>query len=186
AQMIAQTTTDSLQRVTDLLSADRTLDEGRAYDALIKGINVDAVDANSRPGPAVNLQSVITGFRVGDRSALLCGDMQFADPQVADPAIGDEVQKLRRIVQRHARFDVVKVAHHGSDNAFSQDILAELKGTPRFGISGGARSVAHPSARVLGLLSGAQPKPTWARTDLNGQSTFRISRYGGEVTVSHG
>src|SRR5213079_3415203 len=82
AETIARATDAIATHAADLLAGDAAASDAELYRALIAG-GQDALDAGSRPGPAINLQSIVTRFVVGDVTLLFAGDMQFADPQLA-------------------------------------------------------------------------------------------------------
>jgi hypothetical protein len=170
ADLIAKTTQDSVQRVSDFAAhTDALVGETEAYRALTAdGLRSDAVDALSRPGPAINLQSIVTGFDYEGTKLLFAGDMQFASTQVGDQIVQGEVAKLRARIADGAPYDLVKLSHHGSDNALDAEVLGELGETKLYGICAGEQSSAHPNPEVLRLLDSHKDRLEWVRTDHNG------------------
>ena len=183
AEAIARLTRDAATRAADLISKDSGASEGDLYRALVAGAR-DALDAG-RPGPAINLQSIVTRFSCRDARLLFAGDMQFADPQLSAPIVRDELAKLRAAIGAKAPYSLVKLSHHGSDNAFDHGVLAELGETPMFGICAGEESLSHPNPRVLRLLDASRDQLDWVRTDRNGLVSIEFN---GEprVTLSRG
>ncbi|HEX6025094.1 MAG TPA: MBL fold metallo-hydrolase, partial [Solirubrobacter sp.] len=163
---------DAIERRTraavDAISHMDVQDEVELFKALVKS-PLDSLDAADRPGPPINLQSVVTRFKVGDVKLLFAGDMQFADPQVGDPRLRTELGKLRAAIRAEAPFAFAKLSHHGSPNAFNLDDLGE---TPLVGICAGAESRDHPHRDVLKVLEGVRNRVQWMRTDRNGQCTI--------------
>jgi beta-lactamase superfamily II metal-dependent hydrolase len=187
-QSVIESAIDSVRAVaSDLLSLDASATEVDAYRRLTEG-GIDTLDALQRPGPAINLQSAVISFAVGGAKLLFAGDMQFADPQVGNPDVRAELMKLRDKVRAGAPYDLVKISHHGSDNAFSESVLSELGASELFGICAGSDSTHHPSRVVLDLLNSRRDSLRWVRTDRNGLSTItfgagspRISKARGRV-----
>jgi hypothetical protein len=152
---------------------DAAVPEPDLYRALVHGR--DSLDAVSRPGPAINLQSIVTSFDFGGAKLLFAGDMQFANPQIADPRLDNELNKLHSRIRGETPFEVVKVSHHGSDNAFDDALLQELGSTPLYGICAGEDSTSHPNPKVLRLLNSIRDRVTWVRTDHNGLATIELN-----------
>jgi len=182
AALIAGGADDFARLARDRFGANDSVTPVDAYRQLLAS---DAVDA-SRLGAAVNLQSIVTTFERGGRSVFLGGDMQFAAPGVQDPAITSGVHDLRAAIAGAAPFTMAKLSHHGSDNAFDEEMFSELKGTKLFGICAGEGSTRHPNKATLDILQAHAAAVTWARTDHNGQSTFDLSSAKPKVTVSSG
>jgi beta-lactamase superfamily II metal-dependent hydrolase len=177
---------DSAARIAqDALRVDAALDSAELYRMLNSGDFVDAIDM-ARSGPAVNLQSIVVSFEVDGRRLLLAGDMQLADPQISDARLEQEITELRSRIAAGAPYRFVKLSHHGSDNALSAEILADLGKTKTFGICAGEGSTAHPNADVLELLHHHTPKLTWARTDHNGLVTVDLARTQPKFTLTRG
>ena len=192
ADIINRKTTDSLERATDIFQRDAALDEVNAYYALTASFetsfDADALDAGSRPGPAINMQSIITQFEFQGHKFLFAGDFQFAKHQTGSQFIGNSVQELRQIIKNQAPYSFVKIGHHGSDNAFSDDIFEELGSTPFFGLCAGERSTKHPNRDVLDILNEHRNEIKWVRTDHNGAVTltFDARSSSPEISLSKG
>jgi len=184
AEIINRLSRDAADQMADLFSADVTLTPERAYRRLTSGA-LDALDV-SRPGPAVNLQSAVTTFTVGGRRFLFAGDMQFEDPQVSDATVINEVTALRQRVREAAPYALVKLSHHGSNNAFSEQILSELDGTALFGICAGEHSTHHPHPATLKVLNKHKKDIQWARTDRNGSVTMTFTANKVTIKPDHG
>jgi beta-lactamase superfamily II metal-dependent hydrolase len=167
AAEIARLGSDAVDRVTDLLDVDADEPDAALYRRMLHG-DVDSLDAADRPGPAINLQSVVTSFTDGGVKMLFAGDMQFADAQVGADGLQEELDALRARIKAEAPFSVVKLSHHGSDNGFDKEVLGELGATSLFGICAGASSSAHPNPKVLQLLDSQRDRLDWWRTDRNG------------------
>ena len=184
AEIINRTSRDAIRRVSDLFRQDATLDLVDAYRQLV-GEGLDALDA-SRSGPAVNLQSVVTRFKVGKHRFLFAGDMQFERTEVSSDVVESGVVALRKKVSQEAPFGFVKLSHHGSDNAFSEDIFQELAGSDLFGVCAGERSAKHPNPETLAVLKAHEDDIRWARTDHNGQVRITFGQGKPKVVPSDG
>ena len=184
ADLINGLSRDAASRVADLFARDAALTPAAAY-RLLAGGGLDALDV-SRPGPAVNLQSAVTVFDVSGQRFLFGGDMQFENPQVGDADVRREVTALRTRVRAAAPFALAKLSHHGSDNAFSEEILSELGGTVLFGICAGEHSTVHPHPGVLRLLHRHRDEIQWARTDRNGRVTMTFEGVAPTVELTEG
>jgi beta-lactamase superfamily II metal-dependent hydrolase len=185
ARLIARSTQDALDRAADFFQLDVSIDLEAAYRKLISP-SLDELDAASRLGAAVNLQSIVTMFKYRGKKHLFAGDMQFEDPEVSDQSILDSVQELRRIVSEQAPYDSVKISHHGSHNAFSEKILDELGGTALFGICAGEQSTSHPSRKALSVLKKNRDHIRWVRTDHNRRSSFFFGSGEPDIDISQG
>lgn len=194
AQIIHDRTTDSMTRASDFFTQDSTADLATAYRRLaspgIDSVTGEAqfLDAGSRPGPAINLQSIITQFALGGHKFLFAGDFQFAKPEVNNDELETSVRKLRKAIKLNAPYSFVKLSHHGSHNSFSEDILEDLKTTKYLGLCAGETSTHHPSRDVLRVLDDHSSELKWARTDRNGLVTFTFKQGTAEpvITLSHG
>jgi hypothetical protein len=82
------------------------------------------------------------------------------------------VRTLREAIQRDGPYDFAKIAHHGSYNAFDEQVLVELGGVEFLGICAGAHSLSHPNPQILRLLEANAGSVQWARTDRNGLTTL--------------
>jgi beta-lactamase superfamily II metal-dependent hydrolase len=136
----------------------------------------DYVDSGGA-SPAKNNQSIIVSVGKGRDQVLLTGDMQFSKSEVS--GLETEMGKLLAKITAAAPYAVFKVPHHGSANAFDQNVVKALVATENFVISTGKKSRRHPSPRVLKLLA-SLPGAQWARTDVNGLISTKIAR--GKVT----
>lgn len=186
ADRIKQTTDDALASLSDFARVDETVDAVTLYRQIV-GDGRDAMDAAARPGPAVNLQSIVTSFEFKNKKFLFAGDMQFADPQFS--AVKPLVADLRGKVKEAGPYSFVKLSHHGSDNAFNEDIYAELnaKAPNRlFGICAGQNSTVHPNASTLNILQNHKADIQWARTDHNRQSSFFFDTATPKITLEKG
>ena len=184
ADIINRTTHDSIGRVTDFFQGDATENTVRAYRQLTSQ-NLDALDV-SRPGPAVNLQSTVITFNFQGHKFLFAGDMQFEDPQVSNTFLKQSVKRLRQKIKAAAPFSFVKLSHHGSFNAFSEEILGELGDTKIFGICAGEQSKHHPNRSVLEVLDDHRQEIKWARTDHNGLVTLTFGPGQPQIKLSAG
>jgi len=109
-------------------------------------------------GNVTNANSVVMRLDYGDFSMLLPGD---AEEQT-------EHRMLTRDVNLKAR--IVKVAHHGSKYATSQDLIDRLKPEVAIISCGEWNRYGHPSQVVLDRLRAATVK--LYRTDLQGEITI--------------
>jgi beta-lactamase superfamily II metal-dependent hydrolase len=184
ADLINGLTHDAIDWATDRFARDATATAADVYRRIAVG-EADAVDV-SRPGPAVNLQSLTTVFEVAGHRFLFAGDMQLAKPQVSSPIVTREVKALRRAIRQRAPYSLVKLSHHGSDNAFSEELLIELGGTVLFGICAGEHSEVHPNPATLRLLHAHRDEIRWARTDRNGRVTMSFGAGTPRVRLSQG
>lgn len=106
------------------------------------------------PASAANDDSLILRLCYGECSAVFTGD---APAKVASGCIGD--------------VDLVKIAHHGSNDSLSSDLLAELSPTVAV-ISVGYNNYGHPAERTLKLLEASNA--TVLRTDQHGAVCCRL------------
>ncbi len=100
------------------------------------------------------------------RSALFIGDMSKG---------GED-----RLYSRNPRADLLKIAHHGSANATSEEFLAAVH--PSFAMISVGRhnSFKHPRPQTLGKLAAAHVRTY--RTDLSGATRFDLDEKGIRVT----
>ncbi|MFZ0064250.1 MAG: MBL fold metallo-hydrolase [Pyrinomonadaceae bacterium] len=175
---------DAIQMASDALRRDATGDVVEVYRRLVGGAP-DALDV-SRPGPGVNLQSIITRFLFRGHRLLFAGDMQFEKPQVNNDFLKQSVIRLRQKIANEAPYSLVKLSHHGSDNAFSEAMLQELGTTKNYGICAGELSKHHPHVKVLSFLNDHRDEIKWARTDHNGLVTYTFSTQGVRVKQTTG
>ncbi len=178
AELIGEKTRDSVNLIDSFFKRDARASEATVYrqlaDALFfKTDSSNPVDASAtRPGPLINLQSVVTQFECAGHKFLFAGDFQFADPQTKNPAILNGVEEIKAKIKEESPYSFVKLSHHGSDNAFSEEMLADLGDTKNFGLCAGRESTHHPAREILKLLDEHRDKIKWARTDHNGLVTF--------------
>ncbi|HEY7783333.1 MAG TPA: MBL fold metallo-hydrolase [Pyrinomonadaceae bacterium] len=170
AEIINNLSHDSLERAADIFRQDNSLDVASAYKRIVTP-DFDSIDV-VRPGPAVNLQSIITRFEFKGKKYLFAGDFQFSKPEVNSVPLANSVRRLRRKVSQEAPFAFYKISHHASHNAFSEEIYDELNGTPLFGTCAGQSSTHHPSRDVLNTLREHRTEIKWLRTDRNGLVTL--------------
>lgn len=165
-RLVREGQSDSSDSFSD---SDLTSEAGvaNAYRSLVVGLT----DAPPRNRGAINLQSLVTRFEYEGRRVLFAGDMQFADPQVESQMLIEGVEELRRRISEEAPYAFVKLSHHGSDNAFSREILEEYGDTTLFGICCGDHPGHHPHPEVLELLDDERTRLDWVRTDRNGLVT---------------
>jgi beta-lactamase superfamily II metal-dependent hydrolase len=186
AEKIRQATDDAMANVSDALRSDDSVDAATLYRQIV-GDGRDAMDAPSRPGAAVNLQSIVTSFTYKTKKFLFSGDMQFQEPQVS--GVDALMQALRNAVKNEGPYAFVKLGHHGSFNSFSEEIYQELNanGPSRvFGICAGEQSTAHPNPATLDVLKDHKSEIQWARTDHNKQSSFFFNKPTPIITVQEG
>jgi beta-lactamase superfamily II metal-dependent hydrolase len=174
ADIINQLSRDSITRAADAVGADAAAGTPSVYRRLVvpeldsPGESLDM----QRPGPAINLQSVVTRFLYQGQRFLFAGDMQFEKTEVDNQLIANSVRRLRQKIAQEAPYALVKISHHGSFNAFSESILQELGETTLYGICAGQDSKSHPNAQVLKVLNQHRDELKWVRTDHNGMVTI--------------
>ncbi len=114
-----------------------------------------------------NNDSLVLRVSVGDSSVLLEGDA--------------EKQVERRVAAlHHPTASLIKVGHHGSDNATTPELVAAAK--PQFAVIsvGSGNSFGLPRSEILGRLANAGARVY--RTDLDGAVSFYLD--GHSVTPS--
>jgi beta-lactamase superfamily II metal-dependent hydrolase len=190
ADLINRQMQDAIAHADAMFTADARLEAVDLYRRLVRretdaAGRLDALDG-SRPGPAVNLQSIVTLFEFQDQRFLFGGDMQFAKPQVSDDTIARAVRDLRRRLSDQAPYQMAKLSHHGSDNGFSEAILGELGATRLFGICAGTDSTQHPNPATLRLLDAHHDDIQWVRTDRNGRVTIAFAAGGPDIQLTRG
>ena len=183
---IAARTDEAADHLNARSDAGVTDGDTSAYRRLIRGEDDDTSDAVSRPGPAINLQSIVTSFEAEGAKVLFAGDMQFADPQVGGDVLSAEVDRLWERTRERGPYSLVKLCHHGSDNGFSAAMLEDLDATAVYGICAGEDSTHHPHAAVLRLLEDAEPAVKWVRTDRNGLSTIEVTNGEPHLSIARG
>ncbi|MCW1926552.1 MBL fold metallo-hydrolase [Luteolibacter arcticus] len=144
---------------------------------------VSLMDASkSRPGHALNNQSIILSFGGAGERVLLAGDMQFIKPGMR--AINEDMAVLREKVKNHGKYVLIKTCHHTSDNGVDLPWLRDM-GWDALVIHSGGEKDDHPHAGRLRELSdrAAEVPDKWLRNDRNGMITCVVAN--GEVTA-HG
>jgi beta-lactamase superfamily II metal-dependent hydrolase len=172
AERIGQATDAAIGHVSDAFRADEEINVNDLYRRLT-GTSSDAIPDSGRPGAAVNLQSIVTSFTYKGKKFLFGGDMQFEDPEIN--GVDEFMKALRKKVRDEGAYAFVKICHHGSFNAFSEEIFQELNKLgpiKLFGICAGEQSTSHPNPSTLKVLQKHTSSIQWARTDHNRQSSF--------------
>ncbi|MBB4637502.1 ComEC/Rec2 family competence protein [Longimicrobium terrae] len=173
AETIARATDDIGTMVSEHYPADADdpVSAVSVYRRLMRGM-ADAFEGADMPGPgaAKNDQSITLKVDAGGWSALLAGDMQFAEPEV--PGLGNEMQALRERVIEGGPYDFIKLPHHASYNGLDESVLDEWADTRLFAHTGGSNDPHHPEEGVLNLLESRKDQLKFARTDRNGTITI--------------
>ncbi|HVF41656.1 MAG TPA: MBL fold metallo-hydrolase [Pyrinomonadaceae bacterium] len=189
ARLIGRRSQDAVGSVSDFFSsradADADVDLVDAYKNIVAARNADAADANSRPGPPINLQSIVTRFKFRNRKFLFAGDMQLARPETGGQAMKEMIARLLDTISADGPYDFAKLSHHGSDNGFNEEIYEALGKPKLLGICAGSKSTAHPNKETLTKLRALKRGSdlTWARTDRNKLSTFTFTETTEKVEV---
>jgi beta-lactamase superfamily II metal-dependent hydrolase len=145
-------------------------DVARALYQRLLGSRPDAVDAKTRPGNLVNLQSLALTMRQGSRRLFLAGDMELADPEAGNAALRAEVAALRGRMRARRPYAYAQLGHHGSANASNAGTLEDLGNPKLVGMSAGRASDKHPASSVMTAAAAAGAR--WVRTDRNGLVTI--------------
>lgn len=145
-----------------------------------------AADMARSSGSFINLESLVLVFRYRDKNFLLTGDMQMADAETDDPDLREGRDVLLANIRDHAPYEFVKLAHHGSWNGFSEEVLSSLGETTLLGLCTGSESGHHPAPSVLELLKSHTDDLTWVRTDRNGQVKMNFAGDEPEIDLSYG
>lgn len=201
ADRIHDTGRDFLRDATDALSNDgqsfeiyralrdawaKEIELSRTTDAR-EGADEAHTDAARNLGPVINLQSSVFVLDDGTHRFLFSGDAQLEQPEISDPAVDASIRRMFKGIRANAPYDFVKLGHHGSHNAFGDELLSSIgEESQTFGICTGANSRHHPSRRAIDLLTARAPSATWARTDRNGAVTFAFSKGTLEITKARG
>jgi beta-lactamase superfamily II metal-dependent hydrolase len=171
AEVIHSVGRDALDAARSAMDADG--EGGQDAAALYRRLAFETDWSTFDIGAALNCQSIITLFTANGKSALLTGDMQLAKPGIS--GLIPFMKDLRETIADHAPFDLVKIPHHASDNAFNAGVLEELEESRLFTIStGNDPNDHHPDPDVLNLLKQHDASLQWARTDRNGRITFYL------------
>ncbi|WP_159478703.1 MBL fold metallo-hydrolase [Dyadobacter sp. 3J3] len=125
------------------------------------------LDATKNSG-SINNQSIVVKVSADGLTALLAGDMQFAEPNVV--GIQQEMDLLLEKVFEEGPYTLIKTCHHTSENGLSDPMLDRWisEGTEFFVHSGGLRDDDHPDEKVLKSLKARKNSIKFARTDRNG------------------
>ncbi|HSE17756.1 MAG TPA: transglycosylase SLT domain-containing protein [Pyrinomonadaceae bacterium] len=183
ARLVRETTDDSFEELDQLFAVDSPVDVATIYRSMVAA----PTDAVPRNRGAMNLQSIVTSFKFKEQRILFGGDMQFSDPQVDSQLLIDGVRRMRQDISADAPYAFVKLSHHGSDNGFSEEILAELGDTRLYGICLGDARGHHPHPDILDLLDENRERIDWVRTDRNGLVTITIRADGAQPPeLTHG
>jgi beta-lactamase superfamily II metal-dependent hydrolase len=183
-ELIAQQTQELTRLAEDLLDREPSLSMLAAYQKLLRSTD-DEVEALLNVAAVRNLMSLLVVFEVEGRNFLFTGDMQFNHPGVGELKL--HVAELNDIIDAAAPYDLVKIAHHGSDDAFDEEIFEGLgTETVNFGICTGESSTDHPHKNVLTLLEKHSDRITWVRTDRNRLSTFSFTEGRAPVSTEEG
>ncbi|WP_197031508.1 MBL fold metallo-hydrolase [Mesorhizobium ciceri] len=170
AETIQRVSGDAVDLLADFADANESAAE--TYLRLMASESDAADEVSHEIGWAKNCQSIILTFGSEDTRILLPGDMQFAEPGIAE--IDRFVHELRDSVKRAGPFVFAKLPHHTSHNGINQDILTEWQWPPLLGHSGGFNDPKHPDASTLDLLKrlARQHDFQYGRTDRNGLVTI--------------
>lgn len=186
-EICARAIANGLKKNSDLLKEWPALvketDPVAIFRMLTQSEELGLLADKSRPGNALNNQSIVISLGSGNGRVLLTGDMQFAEPDLG--AVDAEMERLRAAIRARGPYAFAKVAHHGSGNAFNPSVIDDV-GAKYLGISGGEHGADHPSSSVLKLLREKEKELKWARTDKNGCIHARITEAGVEVKIAKG
>jgi competence protein ComEC len=120
-------------------------------------------------GSVPNNASVVLAVRSGPVDLLLLGDVEHE----AAHAVLLELRRDPAMAVEAGRFDVVKVAHHGSGN-LDEDLLAEVAAPVAVISVGKDNDYGHPSPKALEVLR------------RNGYAVFRTDQRGDVAVVAQG
>jgi competence protein ComEC len=117
------------------------------------------VDQMKAGGNEPNANSIVLRLDYGDFSMLFMGD---AEAQTEQRLLSKELNLKARLI---------KIAHHGSKYASSQDFLARVQPEVAIISDGGWNRYGHPSQAALDRIKAANAK--LFRTDLQGEITIK-------------
>lgn len=143
--------------------AGMILDSGAMYRVYVLHPNGKYVGKAGRSYRSrFNDGSIVLKVRVGNESAILCGDIEH----------GVE-HELVRVYRGFIASEILKVAHHGSETSSSSEFIESVRA--RYGVIsvGTGNRFGHPSGKVIERMSRARVY-TW-RTDSLGAACFRIT-----------
>lgn len=183
AELIGEKTRDSVDLIDSIFKRDARMSAKDIYRRIADNLLFEkdspdsSLDASSsRPGMLINLQSVISQFEFAEHKFLFAGDFQFAAPGTKNEVILAGVAELKEKIKNESPYSFVKLSHHGSDNAFSEEMLVDLGDTKFFGLCAGQESTHHPARKILKLLDKHRDEIKWARTDHNGLVTLTYKK----------
>lgn len=175
---------DMLDRIESGLQADSVSDPLSIYREIVG--QMFSADAPRSSGSFINLESLVVVFRYRQKNFLFTGDMQMADAETDDPDLREGREILLSKIKDRAPYEFVKLAHHGSWNGFSEEVLSNLKNTTLLGLCTGSESGHHPAPTVLQLLRSHTDDLTWVRTDRNGQVKMNFAGNEPDIKLSDG
>lgn len=181
-RLVRASTDSSFEELEQLFAVDSVADVATIYRSLVAAPS----DAVPRNRGAINLQSIVVSFEVGGQRTIFGGDMQFSDPQVDSQFLIDGVRQMRADISADAPYAFVKLSHHGSDNAFSAEILAEYGDSALYGISLGNARGHHPHPEILELLDENRERIDWVRSDRNGLVTITFGPHDPDIRLTRG
>lgn len=187
AQHIATTNHDVTDVLNFSLADDPSLSDMELYRSIMTSHKwVDVPGQHSRAS-GMNCQSITLAFGPMNARALLAGDMQFADADVAGAE--REMAKFLEVVKSAGPYRLYKTTHHSSRDGQNDQLLTDL-GNPAIVIhSGGYNDPRHPSTETLEMLKQRTENGgmVFARTDRNGRVTAVPNRRPQDaVAVSRG
>jgi competence protein ComEC len=123
-------------------------------------------------GRAINDTSIVLVAAVGSQRALLTGDLEE----------DRDLDVLDALPPHHGRWDLLKVAHHGSATASSEALLEGTR--PRLAVisSGADNRYGHPAPSTLERLD-AVAASVW-RTDRRGTASISLDGHGSMAVAS--
>jgi beta-lactamase superfamily II metal-dependent hydrolase len=119
---------------------------------------------------SANEESIVLLAQCGDFKALLTGD--------AESAVLEELARAHALCD----VDVLKVGHHGSNEAVDEGVLQVLRPELAVVSVGEGNRFGHPARATLDLLAACGARTL--RTDKGGDITLKID--GGSATVESG
>ena len=129
-----------------------------------------AKDQMKAGGNETNANSIVLRLDYGDFSMLFMGD---AEVQTEQRLLGKDIDLKAK---------VIKIAHHGSKYATSEDFVKRVKPEAAIISDGAWNRYGHPAQVVLDRLQGADVK--LSRTDLQGEITI-TSKGKGDSSGAH-
>jgi competence protein ComEC len=128
-------------------------------------------DKMTTGGNEANANSIVARLDYGAFSMLLAGD---AEEQTEHRLLTKELDLQTR---------VLKVSHHGSKYASSQDFLERVKPEVAIVSCGAWNRYGHPAQAVLDRLKAANPGLKLYRTDLQGEITITTRGKDNDMTI---